>query len=116
MLNKYQRCMIELFISSAHPERPERISNIFACHGDFGLLERCKRIQSREATEEELLLIHTEDHIRKMKGTQKMSNRDLHRFKENFNSIFFNNHSYQCALLSAGSILQVRFHSYQTYL
>ncbi|CAL8109628.1 unnamed protein product [Orchesella dallaii] len=90
-----------------HPERPERISNIFACHGDFGLLERCHRLQPREATEDELLLIHTEEHVRKMKGTQKMTARDLYKFKENFNSIYFNNHSYKCALVAAGSILQV---------
>lgn len=97
-------------VCSGHPERPERISNIFACHGDFGLLERCHRVKPREATEEELLLIHTPDHIRKMKGTQKMSSRDLYKFKENFNSIYFNNHSFQCALVSAGSILQVHVH------
>lgn len=99
---------LPLIFLRGHPERPERISNIFACHGDFGLLERCHRLKSREAKEDELLLVHAEDHIRKMKGTQTMSNRDLHRFKERFNSIFFNNNSYQCALVSAGSILQVR--------
>ncbi len=106
-------CFSYSIFISGHPERPETVGQreperqLFACHGDFGLLERCYRLQSREATEDELLLVHAEDHIRKMKGTQIMSNRDLHRFKENFNSIFFNNNSYQCALVSAGSILQV---------
>ncbi|CAG7818668.1 unnamed protein product, partial [Allacma fusca] len=37
-----------------HPEKPDRISNIFACHADYGLLERVLRLEGRAATEEEL--------------------------------------------------------------
>ncbi|XP_035701530.1 histone deacetylase 6 isoform X3 [Folsomia candida] len=90
-----------------HPETPERISNIYANHADYGLLERCERLKSREVTEEELLLIHTKEHIELMKKTQNLKQNELEKMQQRFNSIFLNNSSYQSALVAAGSVLEV---------
>jgi histone deacetylase 6 len=90
-----------------HPETPERISNIFANHADYGLLERCERLNSREVTEEELVLIHTQEHIELMKKTSKLRQHDLEKLQHRFNSIFLNSSTYQSALISAGSVLEV---------
>ena len=95
-------------VSSGHPEKPERISNIFACCADYGVLERCLRLEGRSATEEELLLVHTEDHINHMKQTQTMSNKELYRLKESLNSVYFHSTTYEAALYAAGSVLEVR--------
>src|SRR5690349_1431537 len=92
----------KLFIDitfSTHPEKPDRIKEIFACHRNFGLLERCIHIESRKATDEELLLIHTQEHLEKMKFTMCQSQRELNKLREEFNSIFFNNNTYEAALI-----------------
>ncbi|XP_061644669.1 histone deacetylase 6 [Phyllopteryx taeniolatus] len=86
-----------------HPEQPQRIFKIFSRHQDLGLVERCHRIPARFATEEELAMCHTVDHIQQMKSTSTMKSRDLHKLGQEFNSIYINNQSYQSALLAAGS-------------
>ncbi|KAI4795506.1 hypothetical protein KUCAC02_031370 [Chaenocephalus aceratus] len=84
-----------------HPEQPQRIFKIFSKHQQLGLVGRCKRIPVRLATEEELSTCHRY-HIQQMKATAEMKPRDLHKLGLEFNSIFINNQSYQCALLAAG--------------
>ncbi|EFJ51178.1 hypothetical protein VOLCADRAFT_120505 [Volvox carteri f. nagariensis] len=49
-----------------HYERPSRIIQMYATLQEQGLLGRCWRLVPRQATDEELLLGHSEDHIRKV--------------------------------------------------
>ncbi|KAK7136290.1 hypothetical protein R3I94_014814 [Phoxinus phoxinus] len=86
-----------------HPELPQRISRIFSRHEELGLLSRCRRIPARLATEEELALCHSSNHISTIKSTEHMKPRDLNRLGNDYNSIFINNESYTCALMAAGS-------------
>jgi len=95
------------FFFSAHPERPERASDIFACHVDYGLVERCHRIESRQATPDELRLLHTEEHILKMQNTARLKTADLEDLQDRFNSVYLHKATYEAALHSAGSVLQV---------
>jgi histone deacetylase 6 len=44
--------------SSSHPECPERIVKIWEKLIEDGVVACCKRIESREATEEEILYVH----------------------------------------------------------
>ncbi|XP_077568734.1 protein deacetylase HDAC6 [Stigmatopora nigra] len=85
-----------------HPEQPQRIFKIFSRHQQLGLVERCVQIPARCATEEELAMCHTMEHIQLMKSTAMMKIRDLHSLGQEFNSIFINNQSYECAQLAAG--------------
>lgn len=41
-----------------HPESPTRISCIWEALVDGGVVDCCKRVEAREATEEEILYIH----------------------------------------------------------
>ncbi|KAM8831037.1 histone deacetylase 6 isoform 1-T1 [Synchiropus picturatus] len=86
-----------------HPEQPQRISKIFSKHEKLGLVGRCLRIPARLATEEELALCHSAQHVQQMKATSTMKPRELYKLGETFNSIFFNNQSYNSACLAAGS-------------
>ncbi|XP_023189766.1 histone deacetylase 6 isoform X1 [Xiphophorus maculatus] len=86
-----------------HPEQPQRISKIFSKHQQQGLVARCHRIPARLATEEELAVCHSLQHIEQMKATAEMKPRDLHKLGNEFTSIFFSNQSFQCAQLAAGS-------------
>ncbi|XP_041655286.1 histone deacetylase 6 [Cheilinus undulatus] len=90
-----------------HPEQPQRIFKIFSKHQQLGLVDRCRQIPARLATEEELARCHSVQHIKQMKSTADMKPRDLHKLGNEFNSIFFNNQSYTAALLAAGSCFNV---------
>jgi len=46
-----------------HPERPARLAEILKQLEMSGLEAACERVNSREATREELLRVHTEQHI-----------------------------------------------------
>lgn len=48
---------------SDHVECPERIMRIHERHRDYGLLERVRHLTSRAATDEEILLLHEEEHL-----------------------------------------------------
>ncbi|KAJ0036538.1 hypothetical protein NQD34_005215 [Periophthalmus magnuspinnatus] len=85
-----------------HPEQPNRISKIYSQHQQLGLEQRCERLEVRLATEEELLMCHSADHIARMKASSDLKPRDLFKLGEEFNSIFLNNQSYECALMAAG--------------
>ncbi|KAK2850937.1 hypothetical protein Q5P01_007213 [Channa striata] len=85
-----------------HPEQPQRISKIFSRHQQLGLVDRCQSIPARLATEEELSLCHSKQHIQQMKTTAEMKPRDLYKLGEEFNSIYINNQSFQSAQLAAG--------------
>uniref|UniRef100_A0A3Q2C8W2 Histone deacetylase domain-containing protein n=1 Tax=Cyprinodon variegatus TaxID=28743 RepID=A0A3Q2C8W2_CYPVA len=86
-----------------HPEQPQRTFKIFSRHQQLGLVDRCHRIQARLATEEELAMCHSSQHIRQMKATTEMKPRDLYKLGDNFTSIFLCNQSFQCAQMAAGS-------------
>uniref|UniRef100_A0A3Q0R587 Protein deacetylase HDAC6 n=1 Tax=Amphilophus citrinellus TaxID=61819 RepID=A0A3Q0R587_AMPCI len=88
-----------------HPEQPQRIFKIFSKHQQLGLVDRCQRIPARLATEEELSLCHSVQHIEQMKATAAMKPRELHKLGDEFVSIYLNQQSFQCAQLAAGSCL-----------
>uniref|UniRef100_A0A096LUY7 Protein deacetylase HDAC6 n=1 Tax=Poecilia formosa TaxID=48698 RepID=A0A096LUY7_POEFO len=90
-----------------HPEQPQRISKIFSKLEQQGLVARCHRIPARLATEEELAMCHSLQHIERMKATAEMKPRDLHKLGNEFTSIFFSNQSFQCSQLAAGSCFNV---------
>uniref|UniRef100_A0A3P8WRL5 Protein deacetylase HDAC6 n=1 Tax=Cynoglossus semilaevis TaxID=244447 RepID=A0A3P8WRL5_CYNSE len=85
-----------------HPEQPQRIFKIFSKHQKLGLVDRCKRIPVRLATEEELAMCHSEQHVQLMGSTSLMKSRALHRLSEDYNSIFLNNQSFTSAQLAVG--------------
>ncbi|KDR24372.1 Histone deacetylase 6 [Zootermopsis nevadensis] len=90
-----------------HPEKPERISAIFSRHEEYGLLKRCHLLKARSVSEEELLLLHTKEHINLMQETASMKLRDLAKKQDDFRSIYLHPGSYQASCLAAGSVLQV---------
>ena len=46
-----------------HPERPARLAEILRQLDMSGLHSICKKVTSREATKEELMRVHTENHV-----------------------------------------------------
>lgn len=96
-------------IDKSHPERPNRISCIFEKHREWGLLSRCLQLESRLATEEEILRIHDKTYLellKQMDNAEEEAVQDILK-KKNYNSIYMCKDTYKAALLSAGSTLQV---------
>jgi histone deacetylase 6 len=65
-------------------------------------------MQARSVSEEELLLLHTQEHINLMQETANMKLRELTKKQDDFRSVYLHPGSYQAACLAAGSVLQVR--------
>ncbi|KAF9420195.1 Histone deacetylase hda1 [Podila epigama] len=90
-----------------HPEDPRRIWRIYDALKTAHCTDRMVKIVSREATVEELSLVHTQDHINNITKTMSMSKEDLLDMANNYNSIYLNNSSAFCARLSCGSLLEL---------
>ncbi|KAF8939499.1 Histone deacetylase hda1 [Dissophora ornata] len=90
-----------------HPEDPRRIWRIFDAINTAQCTDRMIKIPSREATVEELHLVHTETHVGNITKTTDMSKDDLLRMANSYNSIYLNNMSAFCARLSCGSLIEL---------
>ncbi len=95
--------------SPSHPERPQRISSMMKCLEDYGLTEReeLMRIDSRRATKEEVCLCHDEKHFEAMRGTVELTQEEREKLGDSFDSIYFNEDSFDSALLSCGCLLNL---------
>lgn len=90
-----------------HPEQPERIRSIYSLMQSRNLFKYCKLVPIREATDEEILGVHDKTHLEYMKALQTMKPRQLLQMEKAYNSVYFNSHSYQCARLSAGGVVEL---------
>ncbi|CAN8008092.1 unnamed protein product [Ixodes pacificus] len=97
------RCINE----RGHPEKPERILNIWKILGKRGLIDKCLLLESRPATIEELLLVHDKAYVEKMRNSQELNKPDLIKLQYTFSSVYLCADTFQSALLAAGSLLQV---------
>ncbi|XP_051889605.1 polyamine deacetylase HDAC10 isoform X2 [Pristis pectinata] len=88
-------------------EVPERLSASFEKLKQYGLVERCIQLSVREATEEEIILVHSLDYLEAVKSTAFMNVEELKSFSYKYNDVYFHPNSYYCAKLSLGATLQL---------
>lgn len=100
-----ERCMRHK-CATDHPERPERIQRIYAKLREEGLVDRCIPVKSREATRDEILLVHDEAYIEELASTPKMEIDELKLWQEKWNSIYVNYDSWRSSLLACGNLLE----------
>lgn len=67
----YDEIMESHSSSRRHPERPERTKEVWKRLCSSGLVDRCVRIPSRTATTEELLRVHTSEHVERIARTKE---------------------------------------------
>ncbi|KAI8641223.1 hypothetical protein BD408DRAFT_418598 [Parasitella parasitica] len=88
-----------------HPEDPRRIFKIFNIIERRGLLSECKRIKSRRATKEEILLVHNINHYRTLRNTSDLKSRaDYMNMEKDYDSIYLNSNSFESGLYAVGSL------------
>ena len=90
-----------------HPERPSRITSIYELLNEYGLVDRCHSLQAREATRKELSMLHDSKYIDLMASIPKMKPSTLNDLQRQYGSVFLCPESYQAAVLSAGSAIEV---------
>ncbi|XP_062928687.1 polyamine deacetylase HDAC10 isoform X1 [Mobula hypostoma] len=88
-------------------EIPERLSASFDKLKEYGLLERCVQLSVREATEEEISLVHSVDYLEAVKSTAFMNVEQLKSFSYKYDGVYFHPNSNHCAKLSLGATLQL---------
>lgn len=90
-----------------HPETPQRILRIIRRLEELGLAGRCLSLPARPATDTELRTCHSSEYISRLRSTEKLKTRELHRESANFDSIYICPSTFSCALLAAGSACQL---------
>uniref|UniRef100_A0A8C3Q1D4 Histone deacetylase 10 n=1 Tax=Chrysolophus pictus TaxID=9089 RepID=A0A8C3Q1D4_CHRPC len=88
-------------------EVPERLSASYEQLQCYHLVERCIPVPAREGSEEEILLVHSSEHLEAAKSTQTMNEEELKRISGNYDSFFFHPNTYHCARLAVGAALQL---------
>jgi acetoin utilization deacetylase AcuC-like enzyme len=86
-----------------HPEHPGRLTAIHARLEEQGLLARCESVPAREATREELLRIHTSEHLETIAETASGS----HEFTQLDPDTYTSPGSWEAALLAAGGLVDL---------
>ncbi|CAG7915585.1 unnamed protein product [Penicillium olsonii] len=103
--------------SDLHPEDPRRIYYIYKELCRAGLVDdeesarplapkTLERIGVRDATEEEITMIHTDAHYAFVRSTREMHNDDLILLEMSRDSIYFNKLTFASSLLSAGGAIE----------
>ncbi|XP_015708063.1 polyamine deacetylase HDAC10 isoform X3 [Coturnix japonica] len=88
-------------------EVPERLSASYEQLQRYHLVERCVPVPAREGSEEEILLVHSSEHLEVAKSTQTMNEEELKRISGNYDAFFFHPNTYHCARLAVGAALQL---------
>ncbi|NWX23871.1 HDA10 deacetylase, partial [Aegotheles bennettii] len=88
-------------------EVPERLSSSYEQLKRYHLVERCVHVPVREGSEEEILLVHSSEHLEVAKSTQAMNEEELKRVSGNYDAFFFHPNTYRCARLAVGATLQL---------
>ncbi|KAM9377366.1 polyamine deacetylase HDAC10 [Pholidichthys leucotaenia] len=88
-------------------EVPERLTVSHEALVRDGLADRCVSVPVREATNEEILLVHSEEYLEAVKKTPFMTLEDLKTFTLQYGDVYFHPNIYHCAKLAAGAALQL---------
>ncbi|KAJ1917468.1 Histone deacetylase hda1 [Tieghemiomyces parasiticus] len=91
----------------SHPEDPRRIWRIFEALTRAGCVNRCLRIDAREATAEDILLFHDRDHHDAITNSASLSPLQLEKLADQYDSIYLCPESAFCARLSCGGLIEL---------
>uniref|UniRef100_A0A8C9PM29 Histone deacetylase domain-containing protein n=1 Tax=Spermophilus dauricus TaxID=99837 RepID=A0A8C9PM29_SPEDA len=88
-------------------ECPERLAAALDGLRQCGLEQRCLRLVAREASEEELGLVHSPEYVALVQTTQALSKEELQVLSGQYDAVYFHPSTFHCARLAAGAALQL---------
>jgi histone deacetylase 6 len=101
-----------------HPEDPRRIYRIYKAIAEAGLITDpdlkgatelgplMDKVHTREATDQEILSVHTQEHLDFIESTTRMSREQLIEETDKGDSIYLSNDSHLSAKLSCGGAIE----------
>ena len=91
-----------------HIECPERILRAKKRCEELKLTEKCQQIQTRMATEEEMLICHSKEYLQNLASISKMDpNQRKEKCLKDFHSVYMNEQSFEVAKLAVGSAIEL---------
>lgn len=88
-------------------EKPERYTSIVERCRHYGLLDRCTKIQCREATDEEILTLHNPDHLKILKMSESMSKEEMEALSQKYDYLYFHKDILRNSRLALGATLNM---------
>ncbi|XP_063792168.1 histone deacetylase 6 isoform X2 [Pseudophryne corroboree] len=89
------------------PESPSRILAVKEKLAEYGLLDRCVPVSARNASEEEVRLVHSPEFVELMRSTQDMTEEELRSLSDRYDSVFLHPMLFTTSCLATGSVLQL---------
>ncbi|EFN88230.1 Histone deacetylase 6 [Harpegnathos saltator] len=91
-----------------YAECPARFTQVLQRCEELGLVQRCKLIKARLATENEILMKHSQKHIDILKATDGcMDSENLELLSSKYDSIYVHPSTYRLSLLATGSTINL---------
>jgi len=91
-----------------HIERPERVIAVMQSLQKEGLLARACEVKCREATLDELGMMHSDLYVQEMRRTTDMqSQAEVNELASSYESIYLNRSSFTCACTASGGVLEL---------
>lgn len=92
----------------SYPECPERFTSVINRCREMKLVERCKELQPRLATKDEILMVHTEEQFDILKSTQNYKDQDsMEELSSRYDAIYIHPTTFDLSLLSCGSTIEL---------
>ncbi|XP_061825376.2 polyamine deacetylase HDAC10 isoform X1 [Nerophis lumbriciformis] len=88
-------------------ETPERLTVSHEALVRTGLAARCVPTPVREASDDDILLVHSKEYLDAVKKTPYMTLDDLKEFTLHYGDVYFHPNIYHCAKLAVGAALQL---------
>ncbi|KAG5329379.1 HDAC6 deacetylase, partial [Acromyrmex heyeri] len=98
----------ECIWDSNYPECPARFTRVLQRCEELGLVQRCKLIEPRRATENELLSKHSKKQIDILKATDdSMDSENLELLSSKYDCVYIHPSTYRLSLLAVGSTINL---------
>lgn len=93
---------------SSYPECPERFTSVINRCREMKLIERCKELTPRQATKDEILMVHTEEHFQKLEATKEcLDEEGLEELSSKYDAIYIHPTTFDLSLLACGSTIEL---------
>ena len=92
---------------SNHIESPARLERVMARCQEMGLVEKCSKVSSREATDQELLCYHDQEFLDTMAKSRVMAEAEAEDVCKGLDSVYLCPHTDRAARLAAGGAIDL---------
>jgi len=90
-----------------HIESPERLERIWTRCEQLGLVEKCERVDVREAEDRELLLYHTDKFIQTLSKSSLKEGEEVEKICSGFDSVYMSKDTDRAARLAVGGSIEL---------